>query len=121
MTWHFYLAQLVSGLVLANGVPHFVRGISGERFQSPFASPRGVGESSPLVNVVWGFANLAVGFALLRAFAPEGPRSARRLDRRRRRRSARQRRDVPALWPNARERGLTVASLCLIKFVLTDR
>ena len=73
MTWHFYLAQLVSGLVLANGVPHFVRGISGERFQSPFASPRGVGESSPFVNVVWGFANLAAGFALLGAFAPVGP------------------------------------------------
>jgi len=73
MAWYFYLAQFVSGLFLANGVPHFVRGISGEKFQSPFASPRGVGESSPLVNVVWGFANLAVGFALLRAFAPQEP------------------------------------------------
>jgi hypothetical protein len=31
------------------------------------------GESSPLVNVVWGFANIAVGFALLRAFAPQEP------------------------------------------------
>ncbi len=73
MAWHFYLAQFVSGLLLANGVPHFVQGISGEKFQSPFASPRGVGESSPLVNVVWGFANLAVGLALLRAFAPQEP------------------------------------------------
>ncbi len=73
MAWYFYLAQFVSGLFLANGVPHFVQGISGEKFQSPFASPRGVGESSPLVNVLWGFANIAVGFALLRAFAPHEP------------------------------------------------
>jgi hypothetical protein len=73
MAWYFYLAEFVSGLLLANGVPHFVRGISGEKFQSPFASPPGVGESSPLVNVVWGFANLAIGFALLRAFAPQEP------------------------------------------------
>jgi len=76
MDWYFYLAQFVSGLFLANGVPHFVRGISGQRFQSPFASPRGVGESSPLVNVLWGFANLAAGFALLRAFEPQGPEEA---------------------------------------------
>ncbi len=33
MAWHFYLAQFVSGLLLANGVPHFVQGISGEKFQ----------------------------------------------------------------------------------------
>jgi hypothetical protein len=72
MDWYFYLAQFVSGLFLANGVPHFVRGISGQRFQSPFASPRGVGESSPLVNVLWGFANIVVGFALLRMFEPQG-------------------------------------------------
>jgi hypothetical protein len=72
MAWYFYLAEFVSGLLLANGVPHFVQGISGQRFQSPFASPPGVGESSPLVNVLWGFANIAVGFALLRSFEPQG-------------------------------------------------
>jgi hypothetical protein len=72
MAWHFYLAQFVSGLLLANGVPHFVQGISGHWFQTPFASPPGVGESSPVINVLWGFLNLAVGFALLFAFAPKG-------------------------------------------------
>jgi len=72
MAWYFYLAQFVSGLFLANGVPHFVQGISGQRFQSPFASPPGVGESSPTVNVLWGFVNIAVGFALLRSFEPQG-------------------------------------------------
>ncbi len=65
MSWYVYLAHFAAGLVLANAVPHFVHGISGERFQSPFASPPGVGESSPLVNVLWGMANLVIGYTLL--------------------------------------------------------
>ena len=72
LPWYIYLLQFVAGLFLANGVPHFVQGISGHWFQTPFASPPGVGESSPVVNVLWGFLNLAVGFALLFAFAPKG-------------------------------------------------
>src|SRR5271168_2839976 len=72
LPWYIYPLQFISGLVLANGVPHFVQGISGHRFQTPFASPPGVGESSPVVNVLWGFLNLAAGFALLFAFAPKG-------------------------------------------------
>ncbi|HET9100731.1 MAG TPA: hypothetical protein VFN62_10095 [Acidobacteriaceae bacterium] len=72
MPWYFYLLQFVSGLVVANGVPHFVQGISGNRFQSPFAKPPGVGESSPLVNALWGYANLMVGATLLWFFQPRG-------------------------------------------------
>jgi hypothetical protein len=72
LPWYVYLLQFVAGLFLANGVPHFVQGVSGAWFQTPFAWPPGVGESSPLVNVLWGFLNLAVGFALLFAFAPKG-------------------------------------------------
>jgi hypothetical protein len=72
LPWTIYLLQFVSGLFLANGVPHFVQGVSGHWFQTPFASPPGVGESSPVINVLWGFLNLAVGFALLFAFAPKG-------------------------------------------------
>lgn len=65
MEWYAYLAYFFAGVFLANGVPHFVNGISGKRFQSPFASPPGVGESSPLVNVIWGLANLLIGFVLI--------------------------------------------------------
>ena len=65
MSWYVYVAHFVAGLFLANAVPHFVHGISGAPFQSPFASPPGVGESSPLVNVLWGFANLVIGYILL--------------------------------------------------------
>ena len=65
MTWYAYVAYFVAGLFLANGVPHFVNGISGKRFQSPFASPPGVGESSPLINVVWGIVNFIIGYVLI--------------------------------------------------------
>lgn len=65
MTWTTILAHFVAGLFLANAVPHFVNGVSGARFQSPFASPPGVGESSPLVNVLWGMTNFVVGWLLL--------------------------------------------------------
>ena len=76
MPWYSYVLEFVSGLLLTNGVPHFVQGVSGHRFQSPFASPPGVGESSPLSNALWGFANLALGFSLLWFFRAQGPEAA---------------------------------------------
>ncbi len=72
MPWYFYLLEFLAGAFLANGVPHFVQGISGNPFQSPFAKPPGVGESSPVINVVWGFANLLAGVLLLHFFWPQG-------------------------------------------------
>jgi hypothetical protein len=73
MHWYHYLAHFFAGVFLANGVPHFVQGICGNRFQTPFASPRGVGESSALVNVIWGWLNFLVGGAFLRVFFPPLP------------------------------------------------
>jgi hypothetical protein len=57
MPWYFYVIEFFTGVLLTNGIPHFVQGLSGNRFQSPFAKPPGVGESSALVNAVWGFAH----------------------------------------------------------------
>jgi hypothetical protein len=51
---------------LANVVPHFIYGISGDRFPTPFAQPPGKGLSSPTVNVVWALFNLVVGYILFR-------------------------------------------------------
>jgi hypothetical protein len=65
MAWYAYLAYFFAGAFLANGVPHFVQGISGKKFPTPFASPLGVGESSPLVNVVWGLVSFLIGYVLL--------------------------------------------------------
>jgi len=60
-----YVAHFFAAFFLVNGVPHFVQGISGSPFQSPFAKPPGVGESSAVVNVLWGFSNFIIGYMLL--------------------------------------------------------
>jgi hypothetical protein len=73
MPWYTYLVYFVAGMALANGVPHFVQGICGNRFPTPFASPPGVGESSAIVNVVWGWINFMIGGVLLRYFFPPLP------------------------------------------------
>jgi hypothetical protein len=72
MPWYVYLLELLAGALLANGVPHFVQGVSGAPFQSPFAKPPGIGESSPLSNVLWGLANLLAGALLLHCYWPAG-------------------------------------------------
>ena len=74
--WYIYLLQFVAGLFLANGVPHFVQGISGHWFQSPFASPPGVGESSPVVNVLWGFLNSRSASRFCSSLPRKGPTSS---------------------------------------------
>lgn len=53
------------GAFLTNALPHFVSGLMGRAFQSPFAKPPGQGLSSSTVNVLWGFLNLAVGYVLV--------------------------------------------------------
>ena len=66
MNWYDYIACFFAGSFLANGVPHFVHGISGNRFPTPFAHPPGKGLSSPTVNVLWALFNLVVGYVLFR-------------------------------------------------------
>ncbi len=53
VNWYNYIACFFAGVFFANVVPHFVQGISGDRFPTPFAHPPGKGLSSPTVNVVW--------------------------------------------------------------------
>ena len=65
MRWYHYLAYFFGGAFLANALPHLGNGVSGYAFQSPFASPPGVGLSSSWVNVLWGFFNLVVAYLLV--------------------------------------------------------
>jgi hypothetical protein len=65
MRWYHYVAYFFGGAFLINAVPHFVNGISGSPFQSPFASPPGEGLSSSTVNVLWGSFNFVVAYLLL--------------------------------------------------------
>src|SRR5579859_2486425 len=67
MTWYEYVASFFAGAFLANVVLHFVHGVSGDRFPTPFAKPPGRGLSSPTVNVIWAWMNLVIGYVLLRA------------------------------------------------------
>jgi hypothetical protein len=63
--WYHYLAYFWGGAFLANFVPHFVNGVSGSPFQSPFASPPGEGLSSSAVNTAWGLLNALLAYVLL--------------------------------------------------------
>jgi hypothetical protein len=65
MNWLHDLSYLFGGAVLANAVPHFVSGMMGRPFQSPFARPPGEGLSSSTVNVLWGFANFVIAYLLI--------------------------------------------------------
>lgn len=64
MQWLDYVSYFFGGAFLANAVPHFVSGVMGRPFQSPFAKPPGEGLSSSTVNLLWGFFNLAAGYVL---------------------------------------------------------
>ena len=65
MEWLHYASYFFGGAFLTNAIPHFVSGVMGRPFQSPFAKPHGQGLSSSTVNVLWGFFNLAVGYVLI--------------------------------------------------------
>ena len=65
MEWTLYVAYFFGGAVLTDAVPHFVSGVMGRPFQSPFAKPPGQGLSSSTINVLWGSFNLAVGYVLI--------------------------------------------------------
>jgi hypothetical protein len=65
MDWLHVVSYFFGGALLANAVPHFVSGVRGEPFQSPFAKPPGKGLSSSTVNVLWGFFNIVVAYLLI--------------------------------------------------------
>lgn len=49
------LIGFFAGTIATNGIPHFVKGITGQRHMTPFGQP-----SSALANVVWGWMNFVV-------------------------------------------------------------
>ena len=59
------IALFFAGAFICNCIPHLACGLQGAPFPTPFASPRGIGHSSPLVNFLWGFANFLAGAFLL--------------------------------------------------------
>jgi hypothetical protein len=65
MRWYYYIAYFFGGAFMANAIPHFVSGVTGHAFQSPFATPPGVGLSPAWVNVLWGSTNFVFAYLLL--------------------------------------------------------
>jgi hypothetical protein len=66
MQWYYYFAGFWAGAFICNFIPHFVKGVCGDKFPTPFSNPRGVGLSSSTVNVVWALFNLLAGCFLYR-------------------------------------------------------
>jgi len=65
MSGSLLVAYFFAGAFSANFAAHFVPGIQGRTFPTPFASPPFRGQSSSRVNVLYGLGNLTVAYALL--------------------------------------------------------
>jgi hypothetical protein len=65
MPWYTYIAYFFAGAFLVNAIPHFVSGLTGHPFPSPFGKPPGKGLSSPVINVLWGAFNFAIAYLLI--------------------------------------------------------
>ena len=76
MNWLSLVSYFFGGIFAANAIPHFVAGMMGRAFQSPFAKPPGKGLSSSTVNVVWGFFNAAAAYLLILHVGDFNPRAA---------------------------------------------
>src|ERR1700722_4969777 len=55
-----YIYSLLAGVVGTNGIPHFVKGITGQKHQTPFGKG-----SSAVLNVIWGWLNFVIAVLLL--------------------------------------------------------
>jgi hypothetical protein len=75
MHWFHLPAYFFAGAFSANFVPHFVSGVLGRTFPTPFASPPFRGPSSARVNVLYGLGNLVAAYALLSRVGEFEPRS----------------------------------------------
>ena len=65
MIWLHLISYFFGGCFLCNAIPHFICGVMGRPFQSPFAKPPGEGLSTSTIDVLWGFFNLVVAYLLL--------------------------------------------------------
>jgi hypothetical protein len=65
MHWYVYAAHFFGGAFFANSLPHLIAGLTGQRLQTPFASPPFQGLSSPAMNVAWALVNIAFAYLLL--------------------------------------------------------
>jgi hypothetical protein len=67
MEWYNYLASFFAGAFLSNAIPHFIKGVAGDKFPTPFSRPPGKGLSSPVTNVAWALFNIIIAYLLFTA------------------------------------------------------
>lgn len=65
MSIYNYVACFFAGVFICNFFPHFIKGVTGEKFPTPFAKPPIKGLSKPYVNILWALFNLLVGIILI--------------------------------------------------------
>lgn len=65
MMLQLYLFSFLAGLFGTNAVPHFVKGVMGQKHQTPFGKG-----SSAVVNAVWGWFNFVLALLLLHLAHP---------------------------------------------------
>ena len=58
--WQVYVYGFLAGVIGANGVPYFIKGVMGKSNHTPLGK-----SSSAYINVVWGWLNLVVASLLL--------------------------------------------------------
>jgi len=63
-----FIANFFEGVFICNCIPHLTSGLRGEKFPTPFATPRGVGKSTAVTNFLWGTLNLMVAMLLISYF-----------------------------------------------------
>jgi hypothetical protein len=63
--WSNEVSYFFGGAFATNAIPHWVSGLMGRAFQSPFAKPPGQGLSSSMVNVLWAWFNLIAAYLLI--------------------------------------------------------
>ncbi len=76
MNWLHLVSYFFGGVFAANAVPHYVAGVMGRPFQTPFAKPPGKGLSSSKVNVLWGLLNAVIAYLLVLCVGTFDPRAS---------------------------------------------
>lgn len=64
IAWWHYIVAIPAVAFTVNGIPHYVFGIAGKRFPTPFSGGAGTLDS-PVRNALWGGTNLIIGGLLL--------------------------------------------------------
>lgn len=66
-----YILFFFAGVFVSNGIPQFIKGITGEWHMTPFVNPSG-----PIVSMLWGLLNLVAGYLLFVTALDQQYRSA---------------------------------------------